>query len=149
MKRISWLVIALSAIGTQHAIAQNCTNVATAGMTGTLIKNLVSNQYACVGRFPNAQWNELHNSSAATGNVLDYKLGPTSPTDPSDTATHPTGQYKITAPNGSQLPGLITYTYGTYIYAYNVVDNLTHPQYSFCGTGSAPQLAVTISATHC
>lgn len=149
MKRIFEFVIALSALAIGPAMAQVCTTASSTGMTPTQIKNLVSSKYACVGSFPNAQWNELHNSTTGSGNVLDYKLGPSSPTDPSDTATHPTGRFAISAPNGGQGPGLITYTYGTNAYAYYVVNNLTPPQYSFCGTGTAPQLAVTISATHC
>lgn len=148
MKLVLSLVMVISAIAAGPAIAQNCTSPSTSGMTPKQIVGLVSNQYACVGSYPNAQWNELHNSTTARGNVLDYKLG-SNPTDPSDTPAHPTGQYAISAPNGTQSPGLITYTYGTNSYTYYVVDNLTHPQYSFCGTGAAPQLAVTISATHC
>ncbi|HBK05392.1 MAG TPA: hypothetical protein DDZ81_05950 [Acetobacteraceae bacterium] len=149
MKRILGLAVAISAVAVVPAIAQVCTNATTAGMTPGQIKTLVVTKYACVGTFPNAQWNELHNSSTASGNVLDYKLGPTSPTDPSDTPAHPTGQFAISAPNGAQAPGLITYTYGANSYTYYVVNNLTPPRYSFCGTGAAPQLAVTISATHC
>lgn len=149
MKRIVGTVIISSAIAAGPAMAQTCNSATTAGMTPAQIKTLVSNKYACVGSSPNAQWNELHNSSAATGNVLDYKLGPTSATDPSDTPSHPTGQYAISAPQGAQAPGLITYTYGAQSYAYYIVNNLGAPQYSFCGVGTAPQLAVTISPSHC
>ena len=147
MKQILAAVVAVSAITVSPAMAQNCAT--GTGMSPSQIQTLVSNKYACVGSSPNAQWNELHNSSGTTGSVLDYKLGPTSTTDPSDTASHPTGQYSIKGDGNSGHPGTITYTYGAQSFAYTVIDNLTHPQYSFCGTGGAPPLAVTISAAHC
>ena len=149
MKRAILLGLIPLAFGAGQAWAQNCTNATTAGMTPTQIRGLVSGQYACVGASPNAQWDELHTGSGATGMVLDYKLGPSSPTDPSDTPAHPTGTYAISAPQGAQAPGLITYTYGSGSFAYRIVNNLGAPLYSFCGIGAAPQLAVTISPSHC
>ena len=99
MKRILIAGAAILALGTGHAMAQNCT-------TGTLltlaqISQLLNNRYACVP----TQWNELHSG----GLVLDYKLGPASPIDPSDTASHPTGSYAITGVSGPQSTGTITY----------------------------------------
>jgi hypothetical protein len=114
---------------------------------------LVNGQYACVGTSPNAQWNELHTGNGNSGTMIDWKLGPTDPVDPSTTV----GAYQVTAgpAGGGQNPGLITYTYGSTAYGYYIVANLgasvPNPgQYSFCGySGGAPQLAVTISASHC
>ena len=150
VKRIVLLGVVLSACGAGQAAAQDCTSASTAGMTPLQIKNLVSNQYACANFSPTEHWNELHNSSSGSGYVLDYKQGPTDPVDPSDTPSHPTGTFAISAPTGAQSPGVITYTYGSSSFGYYVVDNLTHPQYSFCGeSGGAPQLAVTVQASHC
>lgn len=148
MKQILAAVVAVSAITVSPAMAQNCGGGASTGLSATQIQTLVSNKYACVGSSPHALWNELHDSSGPTGNVLDYKLG-SDTTDPSDTPSHPTGQYSITD-NGNSGHGTITYTYGGQSFGYSVKDNLTHPQYSFCGAGGgAPNLAVTISNSHC
>jgi hypothetical protein len=146
VKQILAAVVAVSAIAVGPAVGQICSGGASNDLSLLQIQSLVSGKYACVGSSPNAQWNELH---TAAGTVLDYKLGPTSATDPSDTASHPTGQYTITD-NGNSGHGTITYNYGAQSFAYSVKDNLTHPLYSFCGTGGgAPQLAVTISNGHC
>jgi hypothetical protein len=147
--RMTVFAIVLAACGAGQAVAQNCSDASTAGMTPGEIDTLVANKYACVGSSPNAQWNELH-AGSQSGSVLDYKLGPADPNDPSDTLAHPTGAFRITAPGGAQSPGVITYSYGTNSYGYNVVNNLGPPRYSYCGfTGGAPQLAVTISPSHC
>jgi hypothetical protein len=100
-------------------------------------------------------WDELHTGStaSASGQVLDYKLGPTSTTDPSDTAAHPTGTYTVTGDGNSGHPGTITYTYGSQSFGYNVNDaNLSYPNpgvYSFCTTSAGINILVTISTTHC
>jgi hypothetical protein len=138
--------------GAGQAMAQNCS-------TGTLlsqiqISNLLSNRYACVGSSPAATWNELHSA----GQVLDYKLGPASPTDPSDTASHPTGTYAITGLTSPQTTGTVTYNYGSGgTFGYHVYGNqsgtvpfTTTGTYSFCGvSGGAPTLLVTVSPSHC
>jgi hypothetical protein len=150
VKRLIVFAFLLAAPGIGHAIAQSCASASTAGLSATQIIALVSNKYACVGSSPNAQWNELHNSSSGSGNVLDYKLGPASPTDPSDTPAHPTGTFAVTGPGGNSTPGVIVYTYSSGAYGYYIVNNLSPPRYSFCGqSGGAPQMAVTISASHC
>ncbi|MDR3533266.1 MAG: hypothetical protein P4L90_22245 [Rhodopila sp.] len=119
------------------------------------MNSLLNNRYACVGSSPNASWNELHDSGS--GKVLDYKQGPTDPTDPSDTVSHPTGSYTIVGAGGPQGVGTVTYNYGAGgTYAYNIRANLggTIPwkspaTYSFCTTTGGQNLAVTIQATHC
>ena len=143
--------LSLVALGAGHALAQTCTNASTAGLTARQLLAVVSNQYVCADITPTQHWNELHASASGRGNVLDYKKGPTDPVDPSDTPTHPTGTFALSnGVGGAQGPGIITYTYGSGSYGYYVVDNLTHPQYSYCGeSGGAPNLAVTISPTHC
>jgi hypothetical protein len=143
-------IVAMAAVAGQ-ANAQNCATATTAGLTAGQIKTLVSNKYACANLSATEHWNELHNSSTLSGNVLDYKKGPTDPIDPSDTAGHPTGQYKIAiGPGGVQGPGTVTYTYGSLVYSYYIVNNMGAPLYSFCGaSGGSPQLAVTVQAGHC
>jgi hypothetical protein len=150
MKRMMAVGTLLAAFGIGHAVAQSCGTAPTAGLTPVQIETLIGGQYACVGSSPTAQWNELHTGSASssTGSMVDYKLGPTDKVDPSTTV----GTYRISAGplGGGQNPGLITYTYGSQAYGYYIVDNLSHPQYSFCGaTGGVPQLAVTVSGSHC
>jgi hypothetical protein len=133
-----------------QAKAQICNDAQTTGLTSPQIISLVSKNYACVGAAPDADWNQLHDSSSASGYVLDWKKGPKDPVDPSDTESHPTGSYLITAPNGTSGPGLITYIYGSNSYGYYVLNNLAVPQYSFCGvSGGAPSLAVLIAPSHC
>ncbi|WP_158931899.1 hypothetical protein [Acidisphaera sp. S103] len=145
----------LMMFGASHAFGQTCPG-ATA-LTSSQISSLLTGgggRWACVGNSPNATWNEQHKS----GFVLDYKKGPSDPIDPSDTIAHPTGSYSVvsTNPINSQAPGTITYTYGSASYTYTLYANMsgTIPfsstgTYSFCGSGSAPMLAVTVSASHC
>jgi hypothetical protein len=155
LKRILIASALVLAFGTTGAMAQNCTSGTQ--LRKSDIATLVGGQYACVGTFPSAQWNELHtgSSSATSGSVLDYKLGPTSSTDPSATPAKPTGSYSITGGNGTNGNdfGTITYTYGGSAFGYGVraSGSGTGPGiYSFCGTsGGAPNLLVTISASHC
>jgi hypothetical protein len=150
VKRFIVFSLLLAAPGVGHAVAQSCGTASTGGMTRTQIIALVSNKYACVGNSPSAQWNELHDSSSGSGNVLDYKLGPAHATDPSNTPANPSGSFNVTGPGGDVAPGVIIYTYDGNAYGYYIVNNLTPPRYSFCGqSGGAPQLAVTISASHC
>jgi hypothetical protein len=151
VKRTIVFGLSLLVVGTSHVMAQNCVNASTAGMTAGQMNTLISNKYACANFSPTEHWNELHASAAGHGNVLDYKKGPTDPIDPSDTAGHPTGTFTLAnGPGGAQGPGTITYTYPSGSFGYYIVDNLSHPQYSFCGeSGGAPQLAVTISPSHC
>ncbi len=141
-------MLVMLAFSAGEAAAQNCTG---AQLGQAAIGALVTNRYVCVGASPNAQWNELHTG----GKVIDYKLGPSDPVDPSDTVANPTGTYVI-GPGSPQSVGKITYTYpGGGTYSYTVRANLgsTNPAtgtYSFCGASAgSPNLAVTVSASHC
>jgi hypothetical protein len=147
---LAMTMLAMGDVG--HAMAQTCGSSAGTGLNITQINNLIANRYACANLSPTEHWNELHTSPY----VLDYKQGPTSPTDPSDTVSHPTGTYAVTSPGGFQQPAVVTYTYGSASYGYTVINNLggaipwTAPaQYSFCTTGGGLNLAVTIQSTHC
>lgn len=123
-------------LGIGQAAAQNCPGTGTNRMSQAQITLLLSGNYACVGVFPNAQWNELHNA----GSVIDYKLGPTDPRDPTQTV----GTYVV---SGTGV-GVVTYIYasGGGTYAYNIYDNQTHPAYSFCTTGGGQNLLVNVVA---
>jgi len=140
-------------LGSGQVMAQTCTGNTIQFLTQAQISNLLNNRYACVGASPNAQWNELHQG----GLVLDYKKGPSDPTDPSDTPSHPTGSYTVTGPTGgAQQAGTVTYNYGAGgTFGYNVTAPAGsgppfHPGlYSFCTTTAGQNLAVTISPSHC
>lgn len=150
MKRI--VIAGALVFGAGQAMAQNCTTGTP--LSQTQISGLLSNRYACVGSSPTATWNELHSG----GQVLDYKLGPASPTDPSDTSSHPTGTYAVSGLGSPDTTGTVTYNYGSGgTYGYNVYGNQSGAvpfnatgTYSFCGiSGGAPTLLVTVSALHC
>jgi hypothetical protein len=154
VKRILIASALVLTFGTYGAMAQNCTSGTQ--LYKTDIASLVGGRYACAGTPPNLQWNELHTggSGATSGSVLDYKLGPTSTTDPSATPANPTGSYTISGGNGTTGNdfGTVTYTYGSLTYAYGVSGTATGTApgtYSFCGKSGAPNLLVTISVSHC
>lgn len=140
----------LVALGGGSARAQAvCTGQA---ISNASLSNLLNNHYACVGSSPNASWNELHTS----GYVLDYKMGPpaTGNNDPSDTLAHPTGSYGTTG----GTTGLVTYTYGSSSFGYNVYQSGTGTvtattfsagTFSFCTTTGGQNLLVTVQAAHC
>ncbi len=136
MKRLIIVASIAATFGATPVLAQVCSS--GTNITGAQLSSLLNNRYACIGSSPNATWNELHTA----GKVLDYKLGPSHATDPSATASNPTGTYATAGSGGT--------------YAYNVRANLTGTipwsgtgTYSFCGTGGASNFAVTISATNC
>jgi len=111
----------------------------------TQIKALVGQSTVCVGSTPNATWSEYHdgNTSAASGNVIDWKKGRTDPVDP----TTQVGTYAVTA---SGSVGFITYTYGSLSYLY-VVTPVAGTTYNFCLCTSqascpGPNTLVTIKA---
>ncbi len=151
MKRLIIVASIAATFGATPVLAQVCSS--GTNITGAQLSSLLNNRYACIGSSPNATWNELHTA----GKVLDYKLGPSHATDPSATASNPTGTYATAGSGGPQGPGTVTYNYGSGgTYAYNVRANLTGTipwsgtgTYSFCGTGGASNFAVTISATNC
>ena len=115
------------------------------GGSNPTIQSVLGGNYACVGTRPSLQNNELHTGSATatSGQVLDYKQGPSDPNDPSDTPAHPTGTYSISGE-------VITYTYGSQSYSYNIDETPSGNVYTFCRvTPSGADLLVTVQATHC
>jgi hypothetical protein len=140
-------------MGAAHAIAQTCPG--TNQLSPAQIEQVVGGRYACANLSASEKWDELHTGSisSSTGQVLDYKLGPISQTDPSDTSAHPTGAYSVTGDGNSSHPGTITYTYGSNTFGYKVNDaSGSYPNagtYSFCTTGAGLNILVTIAASHC
>lgn len=143
MKLILLASALVSSVSIGSAFAQDCSTGVE--ISRTQVTNLLTNKYACVGTPPNASWNELHSG----GNVIDYKLGPTDPVDPSKTV----GTYTFSG----QTTGTVTYNYGSGgTYAYTIRNNLGGTlgvggsgTFSFCGTGGAPNLAVKVQASNC
>jgi hypothetical protein len=150
MNKIAPTFIALSLIAGSafiggYAQAQNCSaGGGNARQDASEINALVAGKYVCA-QFNGDKWDELHMASSNTsGQMQDYKLGPTDPRDPSKIV----GTYEIHV-NGND-GAQIRYTYGSDAYFYKVFKDRSSGNVSFCGVnGSTPQLAVTISAAHC
>lgn len=136
MKRISLAALAFSviALGIAGADAATCSSTV---MTSSQIQTLLAGNTACVGHTPNAQWSEWHNGTTS-GNVVDWKLGPTDPKDP----TSVVGTFQIRAkPSGGQ----IIYSYpGGYQYAYVVYTGTSNP-YTFCNVADGSTILVTVN----
>jgi hypothetical protein len=139
MRQVIITAAALLALGINHASAQSCPS--GTALSATALTTLLQNQYACQGTFPNAEWNELH-QGGASGSIQDYKMGPSSPTDP----TQVVGTYAI---NGSK-EGTVTYTYtGGGAYAYHV-QLISGSSYAFCQTSPTTTVyTITVQGSHC
>ena len=113
-----------------------------ARMSSTQISTLVVGNYTCVGTFPNATWNEL----LSGGTITDYKLGPSSVTDPSQVL----GTYTIGGQDNNDPGGTVTYSYsGGGSFAWFIDVNHTGNVYTFCPTGGGSNLAVNVQPAHC
>ena len=88
------------------------------------LTNLLTNKMVCGGANGNYTWQEWHNGTSG-GPIVDYKLGPNSPSDPSTTV----GSYVV---NGNNT---VTYNYanGGGSYTYEVCYASASNTYSFCG----------------
>jgi hypothetical protein len=129
MRSVTLVGGALLVASMGSAMAQCATPIATQAL-----RTLLTNNTACVGSTPNAQWSEWHNA----GTLVDWKKGPSDPRDPTTTV----GTYVISA-NGDN-GGRVTYTYGINSYSY-AVQAATVPIYTFCPlTGGGATLSVTI-----
>lgn len=108
----------------------------------TDVATLVTGKTACAVR-GGEKWQELHQ---AGGNLIDYKLGPNSATDPSEkVGTWLAGVASRTNP----LP-TVTYNYGsggTYAYAVCAANTTTAGPFLFCNTSSKEKFdPVTLKA---
>jgi hypothetical protein len=128
----------LSVAGVGHAAAQCAPQ-----MTTTQLQTVLANNTACVGTTPNATWSEWHNGTT-TGSVVDWKLGPSDPVDPTEIV----GTYAI-ASNGDGAA--VTYTYGANNFSFTVTQG-AGPVYTFCpaaGGGSILSVTIKTGQTSC
>jgi hypothetical protein len=137
MRQVIITAAALLALGINHASAQSS---CPTPLSGTALTALLSNNYACQGTFPHAEWNELH-QGGGTGTIQDYKMGPGSATDPSQVV----GTYTISG----DTTGTVTYTYTSGgVYTYNV-QLIAGSSYAFCQGSAGPSYTITVQASHC
>jgi hypothetical protein len=99
--------------GLESAMATGCS--ASSGyvaLTQAQIENVVGNSVACYPSSGPPWTNQEYHSgttTSATGNITDYKQGPTNPRDPSKQI----GTYSISSTNGlTSGIGTISYNYG-------------------------------------
>ncbi len=108
----------------------------------TDVAALVKGNTACAVR-GSERWQEFHQPS---GNLIDYKLGPTSTTDPSEKVG--TWQAGVASRN-NPLP-TVTYNYGsggTYAYAVCAANATTTGQFLFCNVSTQEKFdPVTLKA---
>lgn len=101
--------------------------------TVAAVQAVLANKMVCAA-VGGEQWQEWHNGGAS-GPVVDYKLGPGHPVDPSSQ----TGTYQVvdlaSDPRVSKTQraagAAVTYTYGANTYSYGVCQ--TGATYVFCG----------------
>ena len=117
-------------------------------MSSSQIGNNVSNgKYTCVGASPTALWNEL----LSGGNVTDYKLGPTDPSDP----TAVVGTFLVSGADDNTSGGILTYNYtGGSSFSYFIDTGTTDgtlgtSPFVFCPTGGGPNITVNVQAGPC
>jgi len=97
------------------------------------LSSTLTNNTVCATR-NGERWQELHQSN---GDLVDYKMGPGHPVDPSEKV----GTWSIDSPTRA-----VVYNYNpTDIYRYTVSAN-GGTSYSFCGIGGAPNIDVTIKS---
>ena len=143
MKQLLMAVATLALIaGAGQAVAQSCGG-ANQSMTALNIENKIVGKYTCVGVYPHAQWNELLSGTPTSGSVIDYKLGPTDPIDPSKQV----GTYTVT---GSTV-GVLNYTYGATTYSYQIQKTSAAAPFAtlFCPVGAGYSGSVNVQASHC
>jgi hypothetical protein len=112
------------------AQAQSCScdsSSTTTRIVGQALADLLSNKMVCAS-VGNEAWQEWHNGSGSGGGpVVDYKLGPGDPRDPSTAV----GNYTV-----NTTASTVTYNYGagggTYTYDVCLVSNAN--SYTFCGS---------------
>jgi hypothetical protein len=116
------LLLAMAWSPAAHAQQPSCPCDSSATRTPTVLAltQLLSNKMVC-GSSGGDSWQEWHNGSSS-GPVVDYKLGPGDPVDPSTTV----GSFTINADN------TVSYTYGSTSYKYAVCST-ARSTYTFCG----------------
>ena len=141
MKPIIVTGVVLLAYGAGHALAA-CPTTNLASRVD--MRNLLSGNYACATRGAET-WNELHQGTGFSGNLQDYKKGPTDPVDKSAVV----GSYTLN--NGTAgNPDTITYTYppsgGSYTYVVTPAAQ-TPGTYTFCNVSTSELITVKVRAS--
>lgn len=122
-----------------EALATNCS--ASAGytqITGSGLRTVLSGKTACKSNGSDWEWQEYHSSS---GNLVDWKKGPSDPIDPSTTV----GFWLVTAGTKSTAK----YTYGSNVYNYNVWHNTSNNTYDFCGASTITGVTLKAGQVAC
>lgn len=106
----------------------------------TQIEALLGTSMACYPQASPFENQEYHTGStgSSTGNIIDYKKGPTDPIDPSETI----GGYSISTTSGRGAHAIITYTYtgnpsSNFTYTVWGPEPSTTNLYDFC-VGTTP-----------
>jgi len=149
MKPIIFCSVIILATVAGEAIAacpgSNANSASVADITGIL----AAGRYACGFQYNGQYFNE----TLSGGKVLDFKRGPASTSDPSETIATAGGTFTINAAAGSN-PDTITYTYGASSFKYSITPkNTTAPgTYTFCqeaGPNAGQTLPVTVQVGPC
>jgi hypothetical protein len=121
MTKTSVIAALLALAGAAQAQTCSCDSSAARTPTNADLVSLLSNKMAC-GQVGGEQWQEWHNGS--TQRVIDYKLGPNHPVDPSADV----GSYSVSN-------NTVTYAYsgGGGTYTYEVCLASGGGSYTFCG----------------
>jgi hypothetical protein len=144
-------VIILASVAGEAMAAAPCTGGAPANSASAanIALILAAGRYACGFQYDGKYFNE----TLSGGKVLDFRRGPASPTDPSETVATADGTFTINAASGG-TPATITYTYGASSFTYSIKpNNSTAPgTYAFCqeaGPNAGQALNVTVQAGPC
>ena len=135
------VILLAFAVGNAFAAAPACVGNA---LTGAELVTLLSQRYVCASR-GNDSWKEKH-LGTTSGNVEDYKLGPTDPVDP----TKIVGTFAITS---GASPDTITYNYGDpggpYRYVVTRIGGQASAQFNFCNFSTGVIIQGTVQTAHC
>jgi hypothetical protein len=118
---VTGLLLAYAGAAQAQAVC-SCNAQATRTADQAMLTTLLSGKMVC-GNVGSERWQEWHNGSSS-GPIVDYKLGPTHPVDPSKTI----GNYTVNADN------TVTYNYGAGApYTYDVCFVAASNTYTYCG----------------
>jgi hypothetical protein len=105
------------------------------------LSTLLAGKTVCA-KVGNEAWQEFHSgSTAAGGQLIDYKRGPGHPVDPSEVV----GSWSVVGSAGAKTGWRVRYDYGSggaYEYAVCQAGTALSP-ISFCGTGSTISRNIT------
>ena len=144
-------VILLAAITGEAMAAAPCTGgpAADSASAANIALILGAGRYACGFQYDGNYFNE----TLSGGKVLDFRRGPGSTSDPSETVATADGSFTINPASGG-TPATITYMYGATSFTYSIKpNNTTAPgTYAFCqeaGPNAGQALNVTVQAGPC